>query len=368
MSTENDYLELRNVNITKKMQPAIMANDRNMPILDNNEEYNIDVIRFDIDNRGIPIFVPRIEKPFIDLFTQVTIPSNASIMMTPWQQMIEGYYTTNLQCMIEYTASNGSLSYYGASIPWIPEHLGEPIPPTLDRQNILSSRFFHCHHLSHFASLVTIGLNNCVNTALNTASSGGKIIVDTLANGLLSILVPQSCFALQWRLIVNKELSDLMGFHTVAHETLQNAYVLVMKTFSMQILPINTFVVQPTSYGQVTEDYRPACFFPFKLLLFTSQDIQAEPLMRYNNSTVYDNAQLSIITDYLLDVTNITTFYDTITYQPQSYNRKIRLLNSINQKKLQINVLLETADGIQTNLLLYPNASCSILMRFSTRS
>jgi hypothetical protein len=67
MSTSTDYMELRYFNNTNNRQDAILSNKRTFPFIKAGKAYTATVVRFDADNSNVPMFIPRIENPKVDL-------------------------------------------------------------------------------------------------------------------------------------------------------------------------------------------------------------------------------------------------------------------------------------------------------------
>jgi hypothetical protein len=61
-----DYLELRYFNDTNTAQTSALHNDRTFPFLHKDQDYTANVVRFDCDNKLVPIYIPLCEKPHYD--------------------------------------------------------------------------------------------------------------------------------------------------------------------------------------------------------------------------------------------------------------------------------------------------------------
>ena len=392
---KTEYLELRLCNQTNDTMNATITNDRYQPILDDNLDYTVELVRFDIDNRGVPIFVPYIQPPSLDIFpvdsstgtgfgetngTTTTTGGGIHIItqneydysgsIGPWTQQAEnGNFNTNLQIMFECFDNNGNVTQYCSYVEWIPEHLGEIKPIVCDRGTTISNRYFHTYNIQHFFKLLESTINNIVPPIIKTAldAINCQFEMDILVDNKVSLLVPTKAFETtetNWRLVINRELRMCLGLHCINHDTIPGAYVIVMNRSTSQLLPLSTFGLQTCPYLQFTENFRPTSMFPFKTILVTSNDISANPLKRYNNCINYTNAEVSVLTDYLLTVDNVQSFYDCISYQPPMSDRKIAI-TSTNIRKITVNFILETPDYYQCPLLLLPMETCGILLKFT---
>lgn len=372
--SSTEYIELRHFNNSKTTQNAVLSNYRMLPIINNTHHCTLDTIRFDADNEKIPIFIPQIKKPMADLGRDEKDNLREFVNHSPQWNLFVGRnceeFNTNLQMMVEYNSTpnnintaktarcnylnwkNGDYNLIGY------ENKKRALCGTnFSKEITLQDDFYHCFSLQHFSNLLNDTLQYIFQPLDGYFTSGEKVECGVLNNKLI-ITFPQNALDFDFRIIINEELKNIIGFHAVPHETLQNAYTIVIKKG----------VIQRYNDGLkwvVGEIYRPSLMFPYKSILFTSNDLQIRPMKRYNNK-IYDGRQRAqIITDLLLVVENGDEFYDVMSFAPQRHNRHVNIDNSDNIKNINIEVLLETADGMQTPLKLEPYNSCGILLKIT---
>jgi len=407
MNEDNNYLELRQYNTTDTIQEAIIKNHRTLPIVDDGD-YNVTVCRFTCDSTQIPTFIPRIEPPKNSMLLNENGLPHSNYWQTVGVNWNEYYYVnyaegrgyaTNLEFAIEMPSSSGLPSvnfnygimqndavanittsdnsfFAGDRIYWIPENITETPPSTISRQSILRSRYFHCYSQAHLFQLFVTRLNQlmamipCATIRNLWAQNIGQIQMDTIG-GIATIFIPWALLSnslfQEMNIIINDELKNLFGFHTVPHHTIPNANILVIK---YELLQSTNIGINNTKYGLISEQYSSSDFFPFVYLGFTS-NLQCRPLLQYNNATVVGNAQennatSNILTDFFLDLSGDTlqNFYTRLIYQPEQYSRKIKLVHTNNQNLITLSLYLQTSDGYTVPVYLAPNAQCSILLQF----
>ena len=168
------------------------------------------------------------------------------------------------------------------------------------------------------------------------------------------ISFPSNAFDYDFRLIINQELNSILGFHTVPHETIEGAYVFVIKKGVIQ---------KSNGKWSIVELFRPSQMFPFKSIVFTSNDLKTRPIKRFNSNHNEAKQRNSIITDLLLTVDDIPNFYDTMVHTPETQDRQINIDNGYQIKNVTIEVMLETSDGYQVPLKLDVLQSCGLLLK-----
>lgn len=288
----------------------------------------------------------------------------------PWKGAIGDNKTvqTNLQMMLEHryipSNNNSKKTALSSYVNW--EHddsdlIGYASTHTynteLDRLTVLKNSFFHCHSLEHFAKLINKTLKT-IFAPMNYSFTSGQSVSCGVFNNKLIILLPSNALNFKFRIIINQELNNIMGFHTVPHETIPNAYVIVIKSG----------IIQKYIDGErwvISETFRPSQMFPYKTLLFTSNDIHVRPMKRFNNNVQEETQRNMVITDFLLTVESVD-FYDVMVHTPEKYDRIINVDNSRDIKNISIRVLLETADGYQVPLILAPLHTTGIVLKIES--
>jgi hypothetical protein len=273
--------------------------------------------------------------------------------------------------MIQYTSDVNPLAtkdkLIAETVMWIPENINEPRPVTITRDIVFQSRYFHCYSDLHLAELVAIALDSCLDRM--SADLGVTVVgntqVDTLDGKtilMLPIALGTGDVSNRFDIIINQELASMYGFRTTPHPSISNAHI-IRRTGNEQVLTVG--YTPQKAYVAIPEMYQSSKQFPYKSIIFTSNSLSIEPLKRYNNADIdLNNASANVVTDLLLTVDDISNFYDTLVYQPQSYGRKI-MMNSVNiTNKLEITPLLESDDSLQSPIYIAPQGSCSILLQF----
>jgi hypothetical protein len=225
-----------------------------------------------------------------------------------------------------------------------------------DRLAVLNDQFFYCFSIRHFAKLLQTSLRK-VFKALDNRFTNGETVDCVVIGNKLAITFPTNAFDTEFRLVVNQPLKNSLGFHSVPHETMQGAFVFVVKKGILQHFGNSTKWV-------ITENFRPTGMFPFKSVIFLSSNLRTRGVRRVNNSNAFPDAEAPIITDLLLLPETETDFYDTMNYSPQTYNRIMNLDVTNDVHQVHVSVMMETSDGYQIPVRLRPSTTCSILLKF----
>lgn len=370
-----EYLELRYYNDTSATQEAVLENRRYNNLLDKKLNWDMSVIRFDTTNTKIPCFIPRIEKPKDDIFKDSHGDYHAQFYENPesWEDLIKTEFPTNLQVMIQYTddisPAGTKNKLVGGYIKWIPENVNEPKPVNLDRRDVFQNKYFHSYSQLHLSELLAIALDRSIDEYCDDLgiTVDGNTQVDTIDDKLV-ILLPKALYnysnSKRFDIIINQELKSLYGFNTVPHPSFKNAHV-IKRNGNEQLVRIG---YNDYEYYVIPCLYNSSKMFPYKNLTFTTPNFAVEPMMRNNNAIDENNDKITIITDFLLSVDKINNFYDTLVYQPESYDRKIMVDASSVTNEIKIVCMLESPDGLKSSLLIPPQGSCSILLQFSAQS
>jgi hypothetical protein len=228
-------------------------------------------------------------------------------------------------------------------------------PEFIDRQVVLSNEFFYSYDLLHVARLFDKTLKS-IFLPLQPFFKSGQTISCTVVDGKLAIIFPENAFDMDFRIVINQPLKNVTGFHTVPHETIPHAFVLVIKKSTLQRYTDGSRWV-------VLEVIRPSQMFPFISILFTSTNLQIRAMKRSNNNQAFSRNKMEVISDLILSVEDSSSFYDSMTYTPQQYHRLINVDNSYSLTDIDIRVLFETSDGYQIPLYLSPLSTCGILLK-----
>jgi hypothetical protein len=309
-------------------------------------------------------FFKEVNVDFLNAFDK--IPPKWSTFVTPDRRVVR----TNLQFALEYnktplnTTSGRSMMVnyvnwenpqndlvgYGSTLQ---------SPEIITEQVVLGNDFFYCYDLQHVAKLFQKTLQYIFQPLKPFFTTGQNVTCEVIS-GKLAIVFPQNAFDMDFRIIISQSLHNIVGFHSVPHETLPQAFVIVIKKDVMQRYTDGSRWI-------ITELFRPSLMFPFKTILFTSTDFKCRPVKRFNNSKKLETDSAPILTDLLLTVDDANAFYDTMTYAPQSYNRIINIDNTTHISDITIRVLLETSNGFQVPLYLNPLSTCGMLLKINSQ-
>lgn len=370
-----EYLELRYYNNTTEIQEARLTNERYSDLLDKTMNWDMSVIRFDCTNRRIPCFIPRIQKPSSNIFLNESGNYWPNFVANPtsFDELMNTEFPTNLQVMVQYTTSTNPLApktkLVGETVVWIPENSNEPRPVTVTRASVFSSRYFHCYSSLHLSELLAHALDSCLDRMTDdmgiTMTSNTE--VDTL-DGRPVILLPEIIGtgdnSKKFDIIINQELKSLFGFVTTPHPTISNAFIVRRHGNEQKI----TIGYESKPYIVIPTQFKSSKQFPFKTIVFRASDFPIEPLKRFNNVADENNANTMVVTDLLLQVDDVNDFYDTLVYQPESYDRKIMVDSANVKNRITIKPFLESADSLQSPIYIPPEGTCSILLQFTGTS
>lgn len=371
--TEYEYLSLRYYNDTSETQRATIENERFEHFIDPSYDWKMSVIRLDMTNTRIPCFIPRIQKPKHDIFYKNGV-LNSQFHTQPelYDNLIEDNFPMNFQVMIQWSSVQGGArdKMVGSYINWIPENITFPRPSEITPQSVFENRYFHCYSQFHCANLLANALDLLIDQMVSACGITGIIgntEIETI-NDKFTILLPVGLNTgnnlSRFDIIFNQELANQYGFRYTNHPNIDYAYVLKRTGDE------NTIVVglANTTYSSIIETYRPTNSFPFKTIILNSTNLPVEQMMRYNNITNQHDGTDRVITDYTLEVDTIASFYDTILYQPQNYDRWIDLNSANLSKKITIGFTLESADKLHCPLYIPPEGSVGILLAFKSVS
>lgn len=358
------YLELRYYNDTAKDVPVAFDNDRCLPILDQNYDYEITVARWDTDSDKIPCFIPKLYNPEIDYnFASLEFPQHFTFCGTH-NNPNDTQYVTNLQIFIEYYSQDGTTNYANGFVKWRPCDINYIPPNVLSRANIINSQYFHCYSSLHICNLVATALTETLAQIPEFQSilSTQSILVEKI-QGSYMLLLPSSMLNHDFLISFSDDLSDLFGFETVPHYLLKNCYELVIRKNSMTTTALG--FPTPLTYAIINSGYLSAFMFPFASLVFKSNNMNVSQMLRYNNVNSNSNSSDPVITDFSFMVSDVDKFYNKLSYTADAYDRKIALKTNSDLRKVSIYVVLETPDNIQMPLLLGSRRTASILLQFS---
>ena len=397
---DNDYIELQYFNNSGDTEECVLENIRPFPLLQEDCEYNLTICRFSVDTSEIPTFIPRIEPPSKSIFfdennniyphrvVNGSLP-NEEIFSQSYIDSVTGQikFNTNLEIGFEVPSSTGYDSWdstsnhwqdrnytgwQGKRIVWIPENIFDIPPANIIRSEVLKSKYFYCYSVEHIYNLIVKQLNFILHsfpcsTIQNIMNSGGGEIELSVVDKRACLFIPwalcQNSLFQQCRIILNTDLDNMFGFRTIPHETNKNWRILVIQYEILQPIMMG---VNNLKYATIMEGYVSSDVFPFSRIGFSSTSLQTKKMLVHNNNIIgANNSSIPVITDLLLDVTDLDQFYNTLSYIPDAYSRKIKLLNTNFQNIVRIKLYLQTSDGYYVPINIRPRGKASILIQFS---
>ncbi len=352
---EYQYLELRTYNNTNQPIPLQFTNTRSMPILDNSKDWTLSIIRWDLNSKLVPCFVPKIQ---VSPLSPYTDPTKTRGTVPPYTSK----YLTDMELVL--IVGN---TYYSMFVEWFPYDKNKNLfpPADLSESSILQSPFFYCYSALHLCTLIEKTFNKLFFTPFHGVVSQTPIKFKKSDNGHYCLLLPagfypsnaSNPFQIGW----NNSVDSMFKFDTSTSN--------VDESYSIFNIDPSSFV--PVSIGVQLVTYLPlysggsGSAFPFKCLKFLSNDLQVMPLKKMNSFNDMQNINENIITDYVFTLDDIESIYSTIYYAPDSYEREINIVRTNNANQIKVVAMLETSKNISVPVWLDAGQSASILIRFS---
>jgi hypothetical protein len=159
---------------------------------------------------------------------------------------------------------------------------------------------------------------------------------------------------------LNTDLAQCFGFHTVKSNVIRGWEEIIIPSESLMNVNGEYFYfseVRGTPSNKI---------FPFNKLIFSTGTIQVVEMNKSTNNTTIQMQQdlkTSIITDFMLRVSDCDKFYNMCFYNAPNYNRKIMVKN-LTTRKFNVQVYAETPDGYKFPLKLKPGTYAVILLVF----
>lgn len=352
--------------------PCVVTNQREIGTIPEGT-YELEVTRFSINNKLIPVFLPEIRKPKNDMFSNLSVNLiNSNYPYTKlspvYSEFNKNFYQQCFQICIETIDVNGLRTYYGSYLPFIPENISMPMPQSCEKEVVVKNDYYYCYSLDTFANTLNIVLDNIINALpLDYKNILTGLDVNVIESGNITFMFPETSIntVLKWRIVVNQDLYNMLGFKFNIHEVIPSAYILSLKPQTMQLIPVNTFALQTINYCQLTENFVPSHRFPWKTLNLNT-NLNVIPYNKYNTKQVMNNNSTEkLLIDYMFCVQNTDTFPDVIYYAPAITGRKTILECKRDENLISITASLETRDGYTSSLYLLPDTSASILLKLT---
>jgi hypothetical protein len=373
MTTTRYSLSNTFYNKSKFDSQAILEDDRFHKLeFDSDKSYKLHVARFSVNTNRIPSYIPRIEKPINSIFSDDNGTFLSGFLENPDifdELLAQNLFPTNLEVLLEWT--NDADPYatrnrrHGEIVLWHPDdnNLPKPVARSLNREYIYNNRYFYCYSEFHRLQLVANALSVCfykMSIDLNIPYIG-DVQLDTYDN-IITLFIPSGFYASDYskrfNIIVNNEFKQLFGFDFINNPSNTLSYIL--PHLSSDEIRIG---IQDVLYRRILTTHKITSFFPYKLIIFKSGDFGVLSLKKNNSNDTNNNAEDDILTDLVLNVEDVSQFYDLTVYQPSNPIIRAVDLNPDNFRRItKIYVYLESADGYQSQLYISPESSCELFL------
>ena len=344
-------------------QQLTFIEQRNGSIIDNCDDYEMSIIRFNVDTFTLPVFFCNIQPNQSD--------PNLSI------------YSITL---VWNDGKNPPVPFGPFYINWIPQDLTQPVPLPPNQTSDGLQPEVQYYFASNFTYLIDL-----VNTTFATAFSALKssIIVPVVQNSQQPFMawnssaVSASLYCRsdlyntntypQCQIYFNRALYNLFNsFPSIYHgldPVYRQEYQIQVDVFfgqATQVIGLNNFIVVPQEYSTINN------WTPVSSLVFTSQYI---PVIanQFSNIQTYLNGQLiqlsstssnfsNVITDIAVDDT--TSYVPTVIYNPSAEYRMISMKNTSRLTCIDFQVWWKTKLGSLFPFFLGAGGHASIKILF----
>lgn len=358
----NQYITLTLFNDTNTNIPVNIRSNRGENILDQNENYNVVCVKFSVDNRLIPCFIPRIG--LTNTFFTLPIPNYTSNQYLP---LYDAYkQKTEMTIAIMYIDTLTENIYYSSKqVEWTPQNLGRSLPTAFDRQNVINNDYFYCYNSIHLMKLITNTLNYIVSIIpelVSVVDSELQYFEIVKSTDGYNLLINEKFQTINMSIHFSPQIASMFGFQY----TPSTAFKDTTANYSQLVINYNFISTFSTDYLYIGELYRVTNgIFPFSTLQLTSSDINVNELQVYDSLFINKTRPTQqIITDFDLLVDDPDKFYSMISYVTNSFDRKINLLTTQTQI-YTIQMMLKTPDGYITEIKIQPNTYANCYLCFT---
>ena len=347
-------------NNTKTVKPALIKAQRQLPYIDTNQHESLSIIRFDVNTDLIPVFVPQIRNNNDD-FDSVQQGYSASEReeIAPKGTDVDAN-STDMFIVIEW--KNITTKYHVRAVEWIPVEIRELPPSDLRPENIIASRYYYCYSTMHITTII----QNTLNEMLKEVHANLEPLIIQKHGTEHSLMIPDS-----WKAIIDftelsisfsSNLMYMYPFLSVPHDTVPNMETIVLSTKNPKT------EIDGSIYEAIATQHTTTSFMRFRLIEIVSTQMPIESQLNAINLSSERDGSQKVMTDFLINtLTDANEIYDKVYFQPSVNNfRPIEIVGgnqTINDFTCQL--LLKTAEGYSTPLLLKPGRYCSVKFSIS---
>lgn len=339
------YLSIDTYNGTNTTYPLSFNSDRNVGFLDRTESYSLCIVKYNINNESIPIFIPNI-------ISSIVPPVSKN-----------GY--VNMDCTLYnsyspiYTDMCVSICFAGKTyyrnINWA--QFGDSFNniPNVSFQTFSNDNpFYHFYNTTDLCRLISMNINELFkavyadNNAFVNVTNDITLTEIFKVNGYYTLLLHNVVAMFLAQNMNNPELNFTINFNG----SLKRMFGFVYKDSSfcdhhaidlskiIFAVPFNETYVMISATKKLTNG-----IFPFvKLQIISGSDLIV-PLNTQGSDSDKSMTSKKVITEYDLNIDDEDNFYNQINYISPNFDRKIRMKDT---------------DGLQYNFtvsLLHKNGS-----------
>jgi hypothetical protein len=317
--------------------PWLKFNDsRSMPFISKPDNYFCSIVRFSLQTPSLPIFIPQVK-----------------IGQTDVNKLI-----------YEITVVNSNGDEFTRNVQFIQYDTIYPTPQVpLDFQD-LSSRYYYVYSMQHWVKMVNNTMfNACISAGVNT-----PILYFDVNTSLFKFYIPHT-----WtseKLLFNNQLQTLFDSFQFKKTELFRSELDYYNNYFLNTKTINNIdyyeMLQESTTLPLYNPVRSIVFttglFPIKAELTTNPKVFGSDASLFNTG---NNAGITpIITDFEINVANLNTYKESISYTPTAEYRLVDLFGSSPVNALELSVWWKDHFGNLHPFVLNSGCSCGIKFMF----
>lgn len=365
----NNYYDLTLYNATENNIPVVFDVNRMIPYL-YSENSDISIVRFDLNNDCIPVYIPTINTDFSESIVDFDIINASKFPVSAFSSPFSDANTTSLNIVVQ---DNESGITSAGFVKWVPEDVTKTQPQIpKNEQETINNKYYYAYNSLHVAVLVENAINEAIQTLYNTLHTFGANtsplygmqaplprIKLVLTDKSFFMLFPQEFDGVLDSIEINfnRDLWRLFPFYASPNNKLPKKYKsLLIK--DLQLAPFGT-----SQYYTMKLKYNPTSWGKFYRMALKTDYLPIVSEMTYNNTMENTNSISAVITDYILnDSTDPDETYDKISFEPQvtSFRPVALNLNKTNETRFQCYFVLRTPQGSEVPLEIEPERYASI--------
>lgn len=353
--TDLIYLDLqaKNLSAGRSDTQIEFVDNRDSIIVNNGADYELSVVRFQVDTVLLPVFTARIKTNSAFIDPQDTV----------------------------YVVSMTRGAFFGTLIiQWEPEDLSVPVPtpPAVlnPQEQISRTTYYNCYNYQHFINLINKNLLQIFNDlkGFDPTTPGSAPYLAWNTDTLTAELVCSSIFDTEVpgnvNIYFNSALYNLFSSFSAekVFELTQDLDYRLLPTANNGYNVVNGNIVLKQNYSTV------ANWSPVSSIVLASNNIGSQPnlvsqpLILRDNATVpisgYSNSTINIIADIS---TNIQSSKPNILYTPSAQYRLVSLFSSSPLTNISIGAFWKSTGGEYFPLLFPSGGSASIKLLFQKK-